>query len=189
LIFSVLNGILFSVFETLAKKIISDFTFDNNKSIVFNFRITVINLGAILGPFLKIFIFKELSTLIFVLMFIYFAYGLLILIFYKNTQNTMPYIFDIKAFEAIKFLWKDKITVFLLIGGIFTFSGIAHLNSTIPQYFIKKGLYINYGKMDLYSILLLINSITFIFMQYVILPFLKKKRFFSYNNRKSFNIN
>ncbi|MFS8215196.1 MDR family MFS transporter [Paenibacillus sp. S29] len=174
-IINVLNGICYSIFEPATRKVLSDYASEGNKLMVFNFRLTALNLGAIIGPILGIALGKNSSILPFVLLgTMYLLYGFSILLTLKEngtvekgTQKS-----EVKLVPALKVIFTDKVFMWTLVGTIFTFTGYSHLTSTLPQYFSEPSIFTK--GVETFSILLSVNGFVVILIQYPVVNLMKR---------------
>ncbi|RIJ63326.1 MULTISPECIES: MFS transporter [unclassified Rummeliibacillus] len=170
-----LNGLCYSIFEPASKALLSDITKEENRLQIFNFRYTAINLGVVIGPILGLYLGSgETSYPFLITSIIYLLYGISlsfqhsisitssINVHIEEEKNTLK-----KVFLVIR---KDKKFLMILLGVIFSISGYAHLNSTFPQYLslrMKEGA-------GYYSIILSLNAITALLIQYPVINVMKK---------------
>jgi MFS family permease len=174
-IINVLNGICYSIFEPATRKVLSDNASEGNKLMVFNFRLTALNLGAILGPILGIALGKNSSILPFVLLgTMYLLYGFSILLTLKGngTVEKGPQKREVKLVPALKVIFTDKVFMWTLVGTIFTFTGYSHLTSTLPQYFSEPSIFKK--GVETFSILLSVNGFVVILIQYPVVNLMKR---------------
>lgn len=174
-VINVLNGICYSIFEPATRKVLSDYASDGTKLMVFNFRLTALNLGAILGPIIGIALGKNSSTLPFVILAsMYLLYGFSILLTLKEngTVEKRTQKSEVKLVPALKVIFTDKVFMWTLVGTIFTFTGYSHLTSTLPQYFSEPSIFKK--GVETFSILLSVNGFVVILIQYPVVNLMKR---------------
>lgn len=173
LILNMLNGISYSIFEPALKRSLSMLSSSENKLLVFNLRYTAINVGALLGPMLSI-VYKTQTTLFpyLILGIVYVVYGITNFCIFSSLQISNTAIKKNYTFiNAISDLFSDKFFTHLIIGMTICYIGYSQFTSTISEYlakdFIKDGI-------NFYSMLLTLNAITVLALQYPILNALKR---------------
>lgn len=145
---------------------------------VFNFRLTALNVGAIIGPILGIALGKNSSILPFVLLgTMYLLYGFSILFTLKEngTADAAEQAIqksEVKLVPALKVIFTDKVFMWTLVGTIFTFTGYSHLTSTLPQYFSEPTIFRK--GVETFSILLSVNGFVVILIQYPVVNLMKR---------------
>ncbi len=76
LLLSGLNGLCYSIFEPASKKVLSAQTTPDNRLLVFNLRYSAINLGAFIGPLLRMLFNMKLTLFPYVILgILYILYG------------------------------------------------------------------------------------------------------------------
>lgn len=172
-ILNALNGICYSIFEPVSKALLSDITKEENRLQIFNFRYTAINLGVVIGPVLGLYLGSGKTSYPFLITsIVYLLYGLSLSL---QRSQILPSKFKLEDEKntlknVFKVIRKDQHFLFILLGVIFSISGYAHLNSTFPQYLsmrMKEGA-------GYYSIILSLNAITALIVQYPMVSLMKK---------------
>ncbi len=172
-ILNALNGICYSIFEPASKALLSDITKEESRLQIFNFRYTAINLGVVIGPVLGLYLGSGKTSYPFLITsIVYLLYGLSLSL---QRSQILPSKFKLEDEKntlknVFKVIRKDQHFLFILLGVIFSISGYAHLNSTFPQYLsmrMKEGA-------GYYSIILSLNAITALIVQYPMVSLMKK---------------
>lgn len=175
-----LNGFCRSIFEPASRALLADLTEPKNRLIIFNLRYTAINVGVIFGPLLGFYLGSSKSTFaFFIAAGVYAIYGLSLLLTYQKTsiKTTTPKENEsagnrVKLSEALGITKSDTILLWSLIGFILTITGYSQLSSTLPQYLSNTSLVENGAKT--FSILLALNALTVITIQYPLLAIGKR---------------
>ncbi|QED46497.1 MDR family MFS transporter [Cytobacillus dafuensis] len=174
-----LNGFCRSVFEPASRALLADLTEAKNRLIIFNLRYTAINVGVIFGPLLGFYLGSSETTFaFFIAAAVYALYGVSLLITYQKTsiktgpKENVSAGNHVKLVEALRITKSDSILLWSLIGFILTITGYSQLSSTLPQYLSNTPLIENGAKT--FSILLALNAVTVITIQYPLLTIGKK---------------
>lgn len=174
-----LNGFCRSIFEPASRALLADLTEPKNRLLIFNMRYTAINVGVIFGPLLGYYLgSSETTSAFFIAAGVYVLYGFSLLLTYQMTSiNTEPINNEnasnrVTISEALRITKSDKILLWSLIGFILTITGFSQLSSTLPQYLSNTSL-IEDGART-FSILLALNAVIVIIIQYPLLTIGKK---------------
>ncbi len=174
-----LNGFCRSIFEPASRALLADLTEPKNRLIIFNLRYTAINVGVIFGPLLGFYLGSSKSTsAFFIAAGVYALYGLSLLLTYQKTaiktvtKESKSASNSVKLTEAFRITKSDSILLWSLIGFILTITGYSQLSSTLPQYLSNTSLIENGAKT--FSILLALNALTVITIQYPLLAIGKR---------------
>lgn len=174
-----LNGFCRSIFEPASRALLADLTEPKNRLIIFNLRYTAINVGVIFGPLLGYYLGSSKSTFaFFIAAGVYALYGFSLLLTYAKTevkivkQEKESASNRVKLTEALRITKSDTILLWSLIGFILTITGYSQLSSTLPQYLSNTSLIENGAKT--FSILLALNALTVITIQYPLLAIGKR---------------
>lgn len=167
LILNILNGIFYSLFESVAKLLISQRTLDSQRLIAFNMRVLAINMGAVIGPILGSIWGSEESLHSFAFLAIsYIIFGIIMYCFFRGVKKERGDTVQKVYFEEIfSVLTQDKIFLGVVIGALFTYFGYSQLTSTLPQYLAQHSV----DGSAIYPILLSINGITILILHYSLL--------------------
>ena len=170
-ILSALNGIFRSIFEPSARALISDTTEEENRLFVFNIRYTCINIAAAIGPGIALLLSAGNTAITFyITAFVYFGYGVAIFILFKRYPITESHGGKKVSFGAtVRLLKTDVAFTFALAGIIFGVFGYSQFNSTLPQFLTTTTLLS--GGTSLFALLITINAITVLVVQYPIMKF------------------
>lgn len=174
-----LNGFCRSIFEPASRALLADLTEPKNRLIIFNLRYTAINVGVIFGPLLGFYLGSSKSTFaFFIAAGVYAIYGLSLLLTYQRTSIKTGIKENenagnrVKLIEALRITKSDSILLWSLIGFILAITGYSQLSSTLPQFLSNTSLVENGAKT--FSILLALNALTVISIQYPLLSIGKK---------------
>ena len=174
--FGILNLVagLFRVWsETIAQAMLSDIATPNQKLNVFSIRYTAVNFGSAIGPILG-----SLIGLSGTMSGFYFtgimclAYFMLFTLSSKQVRKH----FDIKQSELITLsqtattLFRDKLLLYYILGGIFSYSVYVQLESTFGQIIMQR-----FGNSDVYTMILVTNAITVICLQIPLTKYFLRK--------------
>lgn len=172
-----MNGFCRSLFEPTSRALLADLTEPKNRLAIFNLRYTAINFGVIFGPILGIYLGSSKTTFpFFIAAAVYFVYGISLIITFRRSK-IVPYVTDSKEKrvtmrEAFHIARTDSILLLSLIGLILATSGYAQFSSTLPQYLSNNAHIANGPK--LFSLLLALNAVVVITVQYPLLKIGKK---------------
>ncbi|WP_066298740.1 MDR family MFS transporter [Bacillus sp. FJAT-29937] len=174
-----LNGFCRSIFEPASRALLADLTEPKNRLLIFNLRYTAINVGVIFGPLLGFYLGSSKSTFaFFIAAGVYAIYGLSLLLTYQRTSIKTGIKENenagnrVKLIEALRITKSDTILLWSLIGFILAITGYSQLSSTLPQFLSNTSLVENGAKT--FSILLALNALTVISIQYPLLSIGKK---------------
>ncbi|MEH7122597.1 MFS transporter [Bacillus sp. JJ1773] len=174
-----LNGFCRSIFEPASRALLADLTEPKNRLLIFNLRYTAINVGVIFGPLLGFYLGSSKSTsAFFIAAGVYALYGLSLLLTYQRTSIKTGIKENenagnrVKLIEALRITKSDTILLWSLIGFILAITGYSQLSSTLPQFLSNTSLVENGAKT--FSILLALNALTVISIQYPLLSIGKK---------------
>lgn len=163
-ILNALNGLCRSFFEPGTQALMIDFTEDSKKRRLFSVRYTAINIAAVIGPLLGVWISRMSSASIpFVITAaMYAVYGLFLLIIlnrYESKQQQLGSNHRVNAiFSAVA---RDRKLFYFIIAGILISLGYSQFDSTLPQLIDIK---VEDG-VKLFSYVIVANSITVLALQ------------------------
>jgi MFS family permease len=160
-----LNGLCRSFFEPGTQAMMIDYTEDSKKRRLFTVRYTAINIGAVIGPLLGVWISSlASSSLPFIITGImYFIYGIFltyILSMYPSKQVRLQ---QKATFPIIlKTVFTNKTLGMLIVGGILISLGYSQFSSTLPQLI---DLNVTHA-VKIFSYVIVANSITVLALQF-----------------------
>ena len=163
-ILNALNGLCRSFFEPGTQALMIDFTENEKKRRLFSVRYTAINIAAVMGPLLGVWISSLSSPAVpFVITGIMYAmYGVFLLVVlnrYEMKQQMLTHKQNIWA--IFKAVFQDQKLLYFIAGGILISIGYSQFDSTLPQF-------INMNVEDgvkLFSYVIVANSITVLSLQ------------------------
>lgn len=163
-VLNAVNGLCRSFFEPGTQALMIDFTENEKKRRLFSVRYTAINIGAVMGPLLGVWISSLSSPAVpFVITgTMYAMYGLFLLVIlnrYEMKQQMLSHKQNIWA--IFKAVFQDQKLLFFIAGGILISLGYSQFDSTLPQF-------INMNVEDgvkLFSYVIVANSITVLSLQ------------------------
>ncbi|MGD8191670.1 MDR family MFS transporter [Brevibacillus ginsengisoli] len=168
---SSLNGLFRSVFEPTARAMLADVTPAEQRADAFNARYFAINVGGAIGPLvgLKLGAGSSSSLLPFFVAAVIFALYAVLLVLFKITfkQNTQEKATTVKIQQMVRIVFTDKIFLYFLLGNIFVYGAATHLDTTLSQY-------IGHDRVEIYSFLFVINSLSVMILQYPLTRFMKR---------------
>ncbi|MEG0473626.1 MAG: MFS transporter [Solibacillus sp.] len=159
-----LNGLCRSFFEPGTQALMIDFTEDAKKRRLFSVRYTAINIAAVMGPLLGVWIASMSSAAVpfMITGIIYAIYGVFlfsVLNRYEMKQQKLAANHRVSAiFDAVR---KDQKLLYFIAGGILITFGYAQFDSTLPQLIDMK---VEDG-VKLFSYVIVANSITVLALQ------------------------
>lgn len=162
-ILSAANGLGRSFFEPATQALMIDYTEQSKKRRLFSVRYTAINVAAVIGPLVGVWISALASPqLPFIITAVMYAvYGIALLFILKSVtpQNTTAA--PKRIGDVFKVVFSDKKLLYLLAGGILISIGYSQFDSTLPQFVnmtVEDGV-------KLYSALIAINAIAVLVLQ------------------------
>ncbi|GBD60828.1 MFS transporter [Tetragenococcus halophilus] len=169
LILNGLSGLSYVIYEPACKKALSQYAVTQSKLFIFNLRYAAINVGAVIGPLLSVFLgFKYTIKPYIILGFIYILVGLMNLFLRKSTvitngkQNDLLFHYEKKYFNQKKNFFR---LILLIVGVSFSYFGYSLFNSTISQYLSRLGE----NGVETYSSLLSLSALAIIIFQFPII--------------------
>lgn len=169
-----LHGLCQSIFEPATKKALAQSSTEENRKLIYNYRYTAINIGAIAGPYLGYLAGSSSNMTSFIILGItYFIYGISLIYILKKFEFKEEKNHNVKIKEILVTIKNDKVFLLVILGMILTLAGYTNFNSTIPQYFgasskITDGI-------KLYATITTINALTVISFQYPVLKLMENK--------------
>ncbi|ATP39876.1 MFS transporter [Solibacillus sp. R5-41] len=159
-----LNGLCRSFFEPGTQALMIDFTEDAKKRRLFSVRYTAINIAAVLGPLLGVWVssMSSASVPFMITGIMYGIYGVFLFIVlnrYEMKQQKLAAGHRIGA--IIGAVRKDQKLLYFIAGGILITFGYAQFDSTLPQLIDMK---VEDG-VKLFSYVIVANSITVLALQ------------------------
>lgn len=168
-----LHGLCQSIFEPASKKALADSSDEDNRKLIYNYRYTAINIGAIAGPYLGYLAGSSSNLTSFIILgFTYFVYGISLIMILKKYEFKETFSKNIKIKEIILTLKNDKVFLLVMLGMILTLAGYSNFNSTIPQYLSSNKAIINGVKV--FALITTLNAVTVIVFQYPVLKIMEK---------------
>lgn len=163
-VLNAVNGLCRSFFEPGTQALMVDFTENNKKRRLFSVRYTAINIAAVIGPLLGVWISNMASASIpFMITGIMYAmYGVFLLFVLNRYQSQQQMLNSNGHIGAIfKTISKDKKLLLLILGGVLISLGYSQFDSTLPQLI---DLRVEDG-VKLFSYVIVTNSITVLALQ------------------------
>ena len=168
-----LNGLCRSFFEPGTQALMIDYTDDEKKRRLFTVRYTAINIAAVIGPLIGVWIasLSTASTPFIITGVMYAIYGLFLLFvlnLYPSKQLRLSHkqrIQDVFIATA-----KNKTLLMLIIGGMLISLGYSQFNSTLPQLIEMK----LEDAVQIFSYCIVANSITVLALQYPLTAMIEK---------------
>lgn len=170
-VLSACNGLCRSVFEPTSRALLADLTPAEQRSDVFSARYFAINIGGAIGPLvgLKLGIGGASSFLPFLVaagIFVVYTVALIIFMFIF-TQNSQEKATNVPMKQMLQIVFTDKVFLYFLIGNVFVLGGYSHLDTTLSQY-------IGHDRVEAYSFLFVVNSVSVLVFQYPLGKFMKR---------------
>lgn len=160
--------------ETIAQAMLSDIALPNEKINVFNMRYTAANLGSAIGPLLGAYIgfsgtllgfyFAGIMCLLYFLLFSVTSQGVGLA---GSTPNKSA---RITMAETAVTLFRDKLLLYYILGGMFAFLVYVQLESTFGQIIMQR-----FGNTEVYTMILTTNAITVIALQIPLTKYFLKR--------------
>lgn len=163
-VLNAINGLCRSFFEPGTQALMVDFTENNKKRRLFSVRYTAINIAAVIGPLLGVWISNMANASIpfMITGLMYAMYGVFLL-FVLNRYQSQQQILKSKGHLGAIFMTigKDKKLLLLIMGGVLISLGYSQFDSTLPQ---LVDLRVEDG-VKLFSYVIVANSITVLALQ------------------------
>ncbi|MCM3315308.1 MFS transporter [Rummeliibacillus stabekisii] len=163
-VLNAINGLCRSFFEPGTQALMVDFTENNKKRRLFSVRYTAINIAAVIGPLLGVWISNMANASIpfMITGLMYSMYGVFLL-FVLNRYQSQQQILKSKGHLGAIFMTigKDKKLLLLIMGGVLISLGYSQFDSTLPQ---LVDLRVEDG-VKLFSYVIVANSITVLALQ------------------------
>lgn len=163
-VLNAINGLCRSFFEPGTQALMVDFTENNKKRRLFSVRYTAINIAAVIGPLLGVWISNMANASIpfMITGLMYAMYGVFLLFVLNRYQSQQQTLKSKGHFGAIfKTIGKDKKLLLLIMGGVLISLGYSQFDSTLPQ---LVDLRVEDG-VKLFSYVIVANSITVLALQ------------------------
>ncbi|MFJ7736758.1 MDR family MFS transporter [Lysinibacillus sp. NPDC097287] len=159
-----LNGLCRSFFEPSTQALMIDFTPTTKRKRLFSLRYTAINIAAVIGPIIGVYIASLSSPSIpFILtgiMYILYAGFLLFVLSHYEMQQPQEKA-PKKILHTFMILFSNRILLCFIVGGILINIGYSQFDSTLPQLIELK---IEVGA-KLYSLLISLNAAVVLLLQ------------------------
>lgn len=169
-----LHGLCQSIFEPATKKALADSSNEGNRKLIYNYRYTAINIGAIAGPYLGYVAGSSSNMSSFVILgFTYFIYGISLIMILRKFEFKESLAENISIKDIAVTLKNDKVFLLVMLGMIMTLAGYSNFNSTIPQYLSSSKSIVNGVKV--FALITTLNAITVIVFQYPVLKLMEKR--------------
>ena len=158
------NGLCRSFFEPGTQALMIDFTEDAKKRRLFSVRYTAINIAAVMGPLLGVWVasLSSPATPFMITGFMYALYGVFLLVVlnrYEMKQKRLSSKHQIQTILSAVF--HDQKLLLFIAGGILITVGYSQFDSTLPQFInmtVEDGV-------KLFSYVIVANSITVLAFQ------------------------
>lgn len=169
-----LHGLCQSIFEPATKKALAESSDEGNRKLIYNYRYTAINIGAIAGPYLGYVAGSSSNLSSFIILgFTYFLYGISLILILRKFEFKENFGNNVSIKEIAITLKNDKVFLLVTLGMIMSLAGYSNFNSTIPQYLGASKSIENGVKM--YALITTINALTVIAFQYPVLKLMEKR--------------
>ncbi|MGN7476320.1 MDR family MFS transporter [Solibacillus silvestris] len=163
-VLNAVNGLCRSFFEPGTQALMIDFTEDAKKRRLFSVRYTAINIAAVIGPLLGVWVasLSSPSTPFMITGFMYALYGMFLLFIlnrYEMKQRKLGA--NQRVLTIVNAVLHDRKLLLFIAGGILITLGYSQFDSTLPQF-------INMNVEDgvrLFSYVIVANSITVLTFQ------------------------
>lgn len=164
IILNALNGLCRSFFEPATQALMIDFTDKEKRRRLFSVRYTMINIAAVIGPLLGVWIatLSNAAVPFIITGSMYAFYG--VFLFYTLNRFEMLQEVSIERqtlFKMFRVIGTDRKLLFLIAGGTLINLGYSQFDSTLPQFI---NLTIENG-VKLFSILIATNAIVVLLLQ------------------------
>ncbi|WP_276354399.1 MDR family MFS transporter [Cohnella caldifontis] len=164
---SALNGLFRNVFEPSARALLTDVVPAERRSDVFGARYFAINVGGAAGPILGLKLGAGASSslvpfLIGAGIFAAYALGIVAMMLkYKEKphETAEAGVAAVSFRQMAQIVFTDKVFLCFLLGNLFAAGAYSHLDSTLSQY-------IGHDRVDFYSFLFFVNSLSVLVFQY-----------------------
>ncbi|HFJ9435998.1 MDR family MFS transporter [Bacillus thuringiensis] len=175
-ILNALNGLCRAFFEPTSRALLSEYTNESKRLLVYNLRYTAINIGAAIGPLIGFGLGSSQTTFpFFITSFVYLIYTISLALLLKKYNVKIKNNGGIKQItirQSIGILKQDRVFIFSLIGFICCMIGFSQFMSTLPQYLANTSAFSN--GVEIFTCVVVTNAIAAIVFQYPLLRVGKK---------------
>ena len=177
-ILNALNGLCRSFFEPATQALMIDFTEDAKKRRLFSVRYTAINIAAVIGPLLGVWIASMSTPAIpFIITgSMYAMYGIFLIVVlnrYPSQQQKLQQ--NIGIHSILKATSSDKKLLYFILAGILISLGYSQFDSTLPQLI---DLRLEDG-VEIFSYVIVANSITVLALQLPLTVMIEKANIYT----------
>ncbi|ULG74487.1 MFS transporter [Macrococcus brunensis] len=169
ILFSFISTVGASLVDPTYRVLITQYTPQEMKKLVFNIRYYLINIAAAIGPLLAAqLLFLGMARLFYAVSITFTINLLLFVILFRRFQLSPVASSEEKIpfFNVLYIFKKNRTFLFLVLGDIFIVFGYTQMSTTLSQYF---GHIFDYqAAVKNYAFLLLVNAVTVLTCQYFI---------------------
>lgn len=169
---AVLLGVSRSLLEPVSRALLADVTKEEERVKVYNLRYFLINIAAAIGPLLAVWLGLGGERQAFYLvsvMYALYGFGMFGLFARYPLQETSPKKEVVRLNETFRVLAHDRVFALVVLGMVFAIIGFSQLNSTLPQYLERSGLFVDGASV--YATLLTVNAVSVLVFQYPLMKF------------------
>ncbi len=171
-VLSACNGLFRNVFEPTARALLADVTSDDQRAAVFNARYFAINLGGAIGPFIGLQLGAGSTSLLpflvtAVIFAVYAAVLVVFMVMFKEQLKKDGAANPVTMNQMARIIFTDKVFLYLLLGNLFVAGAYSHLDMTLS-------LYIGHDRIEAYSFLFVVNTISVLALQYPLAKLMKR---------------
>ena len=177
IVLNALNGLCRSFFEPGTQALMIDYTENDKKRRLFTVRYTAINIAAVIGPLLGVWIasLSTASTPFIITGFMYAVYGLFLLFILNRYPSKQQKLSNKQPIQHMFMtVAKNRVLLMLIVGGILVSLGYSQFNSTLPQLI---DLHVEEA-VKVFSYCIVANSITVLALQFPLTMLTEKASIF-----------
>ena len=173
IVLNAVNGLCRSFFEPGTQALMIDYTVDERKRRLFTVRYTAINIAAVIGPLLGVWIssLAVASTPFIIAGVMYAVYGFFLIFILNRYPSQQQKLHKKQRIQDVLLtVAKNRVLLYLILGGILVSLGYSQFSSTLPQLI---DLNVE-NAVKIFSYCVVANSITVLVFQYPLTMLMEK---------------
>lgn len=164
LVLNALNGLCRSFFETTSQALMSDISTPEKRLKIFGYRYIAVNIGMVAGPMLGALLFQMMGMRIFVYTAVVYLFYFMVLfqVFILFRRDLQPQTGErVRFVECLGVIRRDRSLGYFVLAGILFFTTFSQIESSLPIHLGELG-----KDAELFALLLTINAVVVILLQY-----------------------
>lgn len=163
-VLNALNGLCRSFFETTSQALMSDISTPEKRLKIFGYRYVAVNIGMVAGPMLGAVLFQMMGMRIFVYTAVIYLFYFMVLyqVFVLFRKDLQPQTGErVRFAECLGVIRRDRSLGYFVLAGILFFTTFSQIESSLPIHLGELG-----KDAELFALLLTINAVVVILLQY-----------------------